>query len=181
MANYRSDVSESELVTLRRLADELAEKKKERATTGHLLAAIASFPSPAADLLAERRLDADVLIRAARIHTDDERDAVSRVMQRARELASRGAKREAGSLHLLFALCQERTTAAYRAVEQCGSDVAKLRTAAFQIVTGMAPPRRVARTQMPLPATRIATTLPIRPSQPSLMASPPARIAPVIS
>ncbi|MEO8877135.1 MAG: ATP-dependent Clp protease ATP-binding subunit [Polyangiaceae bacterium] len=153
MAHYRSDVSEvgrlneSELVTLRRLADDLAEKRKERATTGHLLAAIASFPSPAADLLAERRLDADVLIKAARVHTDDARDAVSRVIQRARELAARGPKREAGSLHLLFALCQERTTAAYRAVEQCGTDVAKLRAAALQVAMGMAPPRRVTRPQ----------------------------------
>jgi ATP-dependent Clp protease ATP-binding subunit ClpC len=169
MPNYRSDVSESELVTLRRLADELADKKKERPTTGHLLAAIASFPGPAADLLAERRLDTEVLIKAARVHTDDARDAVSRVMQRARELASRGAKREAGSLHLLFALCQERTTAAYRAVEQCGSDVAKLRTAALQIATGMAPPRRAARAQMPMPSQRIAT-IPMRP----LSSPPPA-------
>lgn len=160
-------VNESELVTLRRLADELAEKKKERATTGHLLAAIASFPGPAADLLADRRLDTEVLIKAARVHTDDARDAVSRVMQRARELASRGAKREAGSLHLLFALCQERTTAAYRAVEQCGSDVAKLRAAALQIATGMAPPRRAARAHMPMPSQRIAT-IPMRP-----ISSPP--------
>ncbi|MEO7111999.1 MAG: AAA family ATPase, partial [Polyangiaceae bacterium] len=159
-------------MTLRRLADELAEKKKERATTGHLLAAIASFPGPAADLLADRRLDADVLIKAARVHTDDTRDAVSRVMQRARELASRGAKREAGSLHLLFALCQERTTAAYRAVEQCGSDVAKLRAAALQIVMGMAPPRRIARAHMPMPSQRIATTIPMRPVSSPLLTSP---------
>jgi ATP-dependent Clp protease ATP-binding subunit ClpC len=172
-------VTESELVTLRRLADELADKKKERATTGHLLAAIASFPGPAADLLAERRLDPEVLIKAARIHTDDARDAVSRAMQRARELAARGAKREAGSLHLLFALCQERTTAAYRAVEQCGSDVAKLRAAALQIVMGIAPPRRMARAEMPMPSQRIATTIPMRPRASPLMTSPPMpRVAP---
>ena len=179
MAHYRSDVSEvgrlneSELVTLRRLADGLADKKGERTTTGHLLAALASFPGPAADLLAERRLDVDVLLKAARVHTDDARDAVSRAMQRARELAARGTHRDATATHLLFALCHERTTAAYRALEQCGSDVAKLRAAALQVATGMAPPRRIARTQLPLPSARIATT-PIRPRT-TLPPAPPMR------
>ncbi|MGH7282570.1 MAG: AAA family ATPase [Polyangiaceae bacterium] len=179
MAHYRSDVSEvgrlneSELVTLRRLADGLADKKGERMTTGHLLAALASFPGPASDLLAERRLDVDVLLKAARVHTDDARDAVSRTMQRARELAARGTHRDATATHLLFALCHERTTAAYRALEQCGSDVAKLRAAALQVATGMAPPRRIARTQLPLPSARIATT-PIRPKT-SLPSPPPMR------
>ncbi|HEX7666601.1 MAG TPA: AAA family ATPase, partial [Polyangiaceae bacterium] len=171
-------------MTLRRLADELAEKRKERATTGHLLAAIASKPGSAQDLLSERRLDVDVLLKAARVHTDDARDAVSRVMQRARDLASRGTTREVNALHLLFALCHERTTAAYRALEQCGSDVAKLRTAALQVATGMAPPRRIARVEAPAPSLRIAQTTPFRPMtptlpppsvRPSIMTPPPAR------
>lgn len=178
MANYRSEgneigrVGESDLVTLRRLADELAEKRNERATTGHLLAAIASKPGPANDLLSERRLDVDVLLKAARVHTDDARDAVARVMHRARDLASRGTNREVTALHLLFALCHERTTAAYRALEQCGSDVAKLRSAALQVATGMAPPRRVTRVEALAPSFRIAQTTPLRP--PSPIAPPPS-------
>ncbi len=183
MANYRSGgneigrVGESDLVTLRRLADELAEKRNERATTGHLLAAIAAKPGPASDLLSERRLDVDVLLKAARVHTDDAQDAVSRVMHRARELASRGTNREVTALHLLFALCHERTTAAYRALEQCGSDVAKLRTAALQVATGMAPPRRIARMEALAPSLRTAQTAPFRPASPML---PPPSLRPSI-
>lgn len=133
---------ESELPALRRLAEDLAKGRGERATTGHLLAAIASSAGAASELLRERRLDADVLLKAARVLVDDHADAVSRAMQRARELAARSPTRDAGAMHLLFALCQERATAAYRAIAQCGSDVAKLRTAAMQLAMGIVGPRR---------------------------------------
>src|SRR5579884_3411059 len=115
-----------DLAALRKLADELAKARGGRTTTGHLLTAIASTPGPAADLLRERRLDPDVLLKAARILDDDDESAVSRALQRARELAARSPSREAGPIHLLFALCQERNTAALRAIAQCGSDVTKL-------------------------------------------------------
>ncbi len=95
---------EPELVALRNLAEDLAKGKTDRTTTGHLLAAIALSPGAAADLLHERRLDAAVLLSAARVTTDDERDAVQRLMQRARELASRGGGRAPSAIHLLFAL-----------------------------------------------------------------------------
>jgi ATP-dependent Clp protease ATP-binding subunit ClpC len=146
---------ESELAALRHVAEEMAKKRGERVTTGHLLAAIASKASGAADLLKERRLDAEVLLKAARVLTDDHADAVARAMQRARELAARSPAREAKAVHLLFALCQERTTAAYRAVTQCGSDVTKLRTAAMQVAMGIVSQRRPpAATQLSLaPAT----------------------------
>ena len=45
-------------------------------------------PGAAADLLTERRLLAPVLLSAARVTTDDERDAIARVIQRAREFAA---------------------------------------------------------------------------------------------
>src|SRR5271155_4437147 len=116
---------ESEVALLRRLAEDLAKRRGERATTGHLLAAIASKPSSAADLLKERRLDAEVLLKAARVVTDDARDALPRTMERAIQFAARAQAQEPGPLHLLFALCQERQTAAHRALEQCGTDVTK--------------------------------------------------------
>jgi ATP-dependent Clp protease ATP-binding subunit ClpC len=148
-----SGARESELTALRKLAEEMAKGRGERTTTGHLLAAIASQAGSAADLLRERRLDADVLLKAARVLVDDHADAVSRAMQRARELAARSPSRDAGGIHLLYALCQERATAAYRAVAQCGSDVTKLRTAAMQVAMGIVGPRRVpAATQLSLSA-----------------------------
>lgn len=134
---------EPDLASLRRLAEEMAKGRGERATTGHLLAAIAADRGSASELLRERRLDSEVLLKAARVLGDDDADAVSRAVQRAREMAARSPSREAGAIHLLFALCQERPTAAYRAIAQCGSDVAKLRTAAMQLAMGLVGPRRI--------------------------------------
>ncbi len=143
---------EGEVVALRRLAEEMAKGRGERATTGHLLAAIASSTGGAAQLLRERRLDGEVLLKAARVLLDDHTDAVSRAMQRARELAARSPNREATGVHLLYALCQERSTAAYRAIAQCGSDVGKIRTAAMQLALGLVAPRRaLTATQLALP------------------------------
>ena len=160
---------EPELAALRKAAEDMAKGRSERVTTGHLLAAIASKPGGGAELLKERRLDAEVLLKAARVLTDDHADAVARAMQRARELAARSPSREAGGVHLLFALCQERTTAAFRAVAQCGSDVTKLRTAAMQVAMGIVSPRRApAAAQLSLPPT---SPSPSRPSMPATTAS----------
>jgi ATP-dependent Clp protease ATP-binding subunit ClpC len=142
--------AETELVMLRRLADELAKGRTERATTGHLLAAVASQPGRAAELLRERRLDAEVLLKAARVTTDDAADSVARAIQRARELAARSPDREPTAIHLLFALCQERRSAAHRTLEQCGVDVTKLRAAAIQLAMGLAPERRTPSLRAPL-------------------------------
>jgi ATP-dependent Clp protease ATP-binding subunit ClpC len=151
---------ESEVSVLRRLADELAKGRSERVTTGHLLAAIAKKGGTPAELLRERRLDEDVLLRAARVVTDDSPDAVKGVLERAREFSARSGAREPSALHVLFALCQERKTAAHRAIEQCGVDVTKLRTAAMQIATGLVEPRRQMAgraVQLPLVATPART------------------------
>ena len=141
--------SERELVALRRLAEELAAGRKEKAGTGHLLAAIAQGPSAAADLLRDRRLDVDVLLKAARILTDDAQDAVTRAIQRAREFSSRSGSREPSALHLLYALCQDKTCAASRALEQCGTDVVRLRMAVIQLAAGIAPAPRVRAAHRP--------------------------------
>jgi ATP-dependent Clp protease ATP-binding subunit ClpC len=158
-----SVVREPELVALRKLAEDLASRRGERLSTCHLLAAIASRPSGAADLLAERRLGTDVLMKAARVLLDDEKDSVGRAVQRAREFASRALqegrqeRQEPVAIHLLFALCQDRKTAAHRAIEQCGTDVVKLRNAAMQQAMGIVPPRR------PVEVARRATPTAVRP------------------
>ncbi len=164
---------EPELVGLRKLAEELARGHTERTTTGHLLAAIASGPGGAADLLKERRLDVEVLLKAARVTTDDASDSVTRAIQRAREFASRSPGPAAtsgnpGAAHLLFALCQERASAAHRALEQCGADVAKLRTAAMQLAMGLAPARRHPATRTPL----LGQPMSAPPSNPPSLAAP---------
>jgi ATP-dependent Clp protease ATP-binding subunit ClpC len=170
-----SGTRESDLVALRKVAEEMAKGRGERVTTGHLLAAIASKSGGASELLKERRLDAEVLLKAARILTDDHSDAVARAVQRARELAARSPTREATGLHLLFALCQERSTAAFRAIEQCGSDVAKLRTAAMQIAMGIVSQRRTPT------ASQLSLAPATRPSPPSLAPTPSLAPAPSLA
>ncbi len=168
---------ETELATLRKLAEDMAKARGERVTTGHLLAAIASNAGGAAELLRERRLDAEVLLKAARVLTDDHPDAVTRAFQRTRELAARSPSRDATGIHLLFALCQERTTAAYRTITQCGSDVTKLRTAAMQLAMGIVGPRRVAAaTQLSLPPTPAKTPAQPQATQPIVAKTSPAPI-----
>jgi ATP-dependent Clp protease ATP-binding subunit ClpC len=173
---HGSDDAAGEVAKLRRLAEELAKGRNERVTTGHLLAAIATTSGPAADLLRERRLGQDVLLRAARVVVDDAADALARAMQRARDFAARSPARAPGALHLLFALCQERNTAASRAVEQCGSDVGKLRVAAMQIAMGLVEPRRA-----PGPARQLSLCAPATqrgPSraEPASAPTPPAAV-----
>lgn len=135
---------EQELTSLRRTAEDIARGRGQKPTTVHLLAALASGRDEAAQLLLDRRLDSDVILRAERVTTDDSPDAISRTLQKARELAGRtGAGRsEARSIHALFALCQEPGTAAHRALVQCGTDVTRLRVASMQLAMGLAPPRR---------------------------------------
>jgi ATP-dependent Clp protease ATP-binding subunit ClpC len=157
--------SEAELVTLRKLAEELARTRKERLTSVHLLAAVASRPGPAASLLDERRLDAEALLKAARSFDEDDADPVGRSMVAARELGKRSTLKEPGALHLVVALLADRRSAAHRALVHSGVDVGRLRTAAMQMVLGVVAVRR--------PSTAAATS-----SSASLEASPTRKLEP---
>jgi len=166
-----SQSSETELLSIRKLAEDLAKGKTDRATTGHLLAAIASSPGAAADLLQDRHLDASVLMSAARVTTDDERDAIERTMRKARESAARGPKGAASAVHVLLALCQDPKSAAYRALVQCGADVTRIRTAAMSLAMGIALPRRH-------PPVRAPMTPPLAPTPTGAARAPvPLRFA----
>ena len=138
----RAIQAEPDLLVLRRLAEELAHSRKERTTSGHLLAAIVSHPGQAAELLLERKLGPDILLKAARATTDEEPDPLARAVQRARELASRMGTSGPGTIHLLLALIHDRKNGAHRALAQCGVDVARLRGAAMQLALGRIGPRR---------------------------------------
>ena len=168
---------ESELSELRRVAEDLAERRGQKPTTTHLLAAIASGHDDAAQLLLERRLDVEVLLRAARVTTDDASDAIARAIQRARELAGRSAagRPEARRIHLLFALCQDATMAAHRTLVQCGMDVTRLRTASMQLAMGIAPPRRIPFAGASNASTngdRTSGIVPVMPAKPTHPTSP---------
>ncbi len=137
-----SQRSENEVVSLRKSAQEMASARRESLTTAHLLVAIAARTSSAADLLRDRRLDVDSLARLARASTDDGKDPIGQVLRRASDIARASGTREPTSIHLLVALLSQRNGAAFRAIEQSGVDVLRLRTAAMQIVGGFLEPRR---------------------------------------
>jgi ATP-dependent Clp protease ATP-binding subunit ClpC len=156
---------EPELVALRKLAEELAKTRKERVTSAHLLAAIASRDSPAADLLSERALTAERLLRAARASTDDETDPLRRAVERARDIGSRMGALEPIGVHLLLALLSDRRSAGHRALDQCGVDVNRLRVAAMNVGLGLVGRRRiVTRRESEREATQTSLFGPRRPT-----------------
>ena len=133
----------------------------------HLLAAVASKKGPAADLLRDRGLDKDVLLKAGRSFDEEIPDATARALAQAREVSKRargpvstdGADRtrpsispdsrlimmEPTALHLLIALLSERRLASFRALIQSGVDAVRLRTSALSQALGVVPPRREPR------------------------------------
>src|SRR4030095_12745533 len=118
---------EPELVALRKLAEELAARRKERPGTVHLLAAIAARPSAAADLLNDRKLTEEVLLRSARVATDDHEEPLPRALELARGFSGRMGAPDANAAHVLIALLSEPRWASRRALEQCGPDIGRLR------------------------------------------------------
>ena len=145
MTNSRS---EAELVTLRKAAQELATSRKERLTSVHLLAALTARESVATNLLRDRKIDHDTLLKAARAFDEDDPELVARTFAQARELAKRselgkkGPPPEPNSLHLLVALLADRRAAAHRALQECGVDMARLRAAATAMAHGVVSVRR---------------------------------------
>ncbi|MEN9580689.1 MAG: hypothetical protein RJA70_3698 [Pseudomonadota bacterium] len=139
---------EPELVLLRKQAEEWALNRRERVTSAHLLAAIADLPGVASDLLRERGLSAEALLKAARTSTDDDADPIRGAVQRAREVATSLRASEPGALHLLVALLGARRCAGYRVLDQFGVDVARLRVTATNAgLEGLGRRRVVARTE----------------------------------
>ncbi len=128
--------SESELLGLRKLAEELARQRGERPTTAHLLCAIASRPGVAAGLLEDRKLSVEALLRGARTAGEEPGDALTKTMHRAGMIARHMGASEPAAIHLLVALLSEPNTAARRTLDQHGVDAARLRSTARSIGMG---------------------------------------------
>lgn len=202
-----ADRSESELASVKKVAAELAASRKERPTTVHLLAAVASRPGPAADLLIDRGLDRDALLKAGRSFDEEMPDALSRALGNARDVAkrargpvstdamvrgqavispdSRQLLVEPTGLHLVVALLSERRFAASRALVLSGVDTVRLRTAALTVALGVVSARRPAvsgtelRTAPPAPRTPIGGGPTVVPLMPALRAREATRPTPV--
>lgn len=165
--------SQAELVTLRKLAQDLAAARKERPTSVHLLAAIASREGQAGEILRERRLDADALLKAGRSFDEDSPDPLARATVAARELGKRAPLGEPNALHLLLALLADRTSAAHRALVQAGVDTGRLRAAAMQQSLGMVAARRPTSTQVGKSEPGVSSTMGLRSDKPSSVRTPP--------
>ena len=150
----RSTSAATDLGALRREAEAVAKDRGERSTTTHVLYALATREGLPGELLAERRISRETLLKALRIAVDDDASdkspPIDRLFARARDLASRTrVPNRSGSdvegSHVLLAICLERTTAAHRTLAQLGVDVARLRGALTQHLTGSVEPRRSTR------------------------------------
>ncbi len=182
---------------MRKIASDLAASRKERPTTVHLLAAVASKKGGAADLLRDRGLDRDSLLKAGRSFDEEIADATARALAQAREVSKRarghvstdGADRsrpsispdsrlmmvEPTSLHLLIALLSDRRLASFRALIQSGVDAVRLRTAALSLAHGVVLPRRETRPlERQLPAAEPAP----RSERPSVVPLSPRLVPP---
>ncbi|HET7543477.1 MAG TPA: ATP-dependent Clp protease ATP-binding subunit [Polyangiaceae bacterium] len=152
---------ESELALVKRIAEELAQEQKERPSSAHLLAAIAARPSPACDLLRERKLGVEELLRAARGLDEELEEPLKACLQRAREIAGRMGDGDAAAVHLLVALVGEPRCSARRVLDGLNVDSSRLRTQAVQVGLGLVGRRRAAQEpprEAPLPAPRRAST-----------------------
>ena len=173
----RNSRSQAELVTLRKHAQDIAAARKERVTSVHLLAAIAAGEGSAADLLRDRRLDEEALLKASRSFDDEGPDPIGRLLAAARQVATRAPSPEPGALHLLLALLADRSAAAHRSLLHAGVDLAKLRAGAMQLALGVIAARRPAlgsarRAEMEQPSQRPSSRpLPLLPSKPSTPSS----------
>ena len=147
----------AELVALRKAAQELSAQRKERFSTIHLLAVAARGDTPASELFADRRLDEEAILKAARGISDEDAVSIGRAMTAAREIAKRSAAPEPSSLHLLLALLADRACSAHRALIELGVDAGRLRTAAMQIALGVVAARRPSQ---PAPPARRPALLP---------------------
>lgn len=182
MSNRRS---ESDLTKLRRLAREAAAGRKEAPSTIHLLAAVWRAGGPARELLDARRLDEARLLQAARMFDEIDDSATDIALESARRMAQqtavpsrampalRGSRPtaapEPSGIHVLVALVSSRHCAAYRALAQCGVDIANLRSAATRVALGVVtPPRRRRPRESALPATAVpVTAVPVMPVAPT--------------
>ena len=143
-------IAPADLGALRRDAEALAKERGERPTTTHLLVVLVARPGLPAELLAERRVVRETLLKALRVATDDQKEAIDALSMRAREIAGRARRLtpngpEVDGTHVLHAICVERGCAAHKTLTQLGVDVARLRSALTQHATGSVEPRRSVR------------------------------------
>jgi hypothetical protein len=167
-----------ELSSICKQAEALAARRRERPSTLHLLLTLSAHDNVALGLLDDHRLSTQKLeILASSSPLDEDSDATRRVVQTARDLATRTKAPGAGSAHVLLALLGERRCAAYGLLERCGVDLARLRMGTMQIAVGATTPRRVSLARAAALSPQPAPMPPAPPAPPAPQ-MPPASARP---
>ena len=138
---------DSDLIPICKAAEALAQKRKERLSTWHLLTTLTTRESIAAGLLDAHRVSSDRLGVPSAL--GDHPDQFKQIAQEAKELAVRTKSTTPSSLHLLLALLGERSCDAYLALQAAGVDVARLRSSVMQVAIGALSPRRMTSPKAP--------------------------------
>jgi ATP-dependent Clp protease ATP-binding subunit ClpC len=164
-----SQATEIDLAQLCKDAEDIAQRRGERIASVHLLISISSRAGAATSVLDSFRVTQQKLEVLALAVPDGDTEPPRGFVQQAREISSRFKAEETTGIHLLLALLNDRTCWAYRTIEKCGADVAKLRAASIQIATGARIPQRIQRHQ---PSHGPRATQPAVPTQPRAQAVP---------
>ncbi|MDF3066529.1 MAG: ATP-dependent Clp protease ATP-binding subunit ClpA [Polyangiaceae bacterium] len=179
-----ASASEPELRELRKLAEDLARRLKERASTAHLLAALVMQPSSTSELLRERRVTPDDVLRTARGLAGDElAEPIVSALTRAKEIGARMGTNVPSAPHLLLALLGEPRAVARRTLETLGVDASRLRAQAMQVGLGLVGRRRPQAQQalsvsVPVAETTEATPAPRKTGAVKVpLFPPPKRVA----
>lgn len=160
--------SEPELRELKKLAEELARRLGERVSTAHLLAALVAQPSSTSEILRERRISSDDVLRTARgIAGDELAEPIASALTRAKELGVRMGTNLASAPHLLLALLGEPRAAARRSLEALGVDVSRLRAQTMQVGLGLVGRRRPTGHQLRTTASSPALVAPAADAEPT--------------
>ncbi|MEM6532177.1 MAG: ATP-dependent Clp protease ATP-binding subunit [Myxococcota bacterium] len=122
-------------------AEDIADRAGQSLSSLHLLLGLFTFPNRAQALLIERGIDEDRLLEHVRVLEDEPRRTVTRLRDRARDIAKSSGSPDADCLHLLIALTRLRDAFGYRVLERTGVSVTALRNLAVSYVTGHMPRR----------------------------------------
>ena len=151
----------------------------------HLLAAILEQPGVARELLTQRGLDSERILRRASKDGERIEDAIAAVLQSAQELARRAApvsgsraETAATAIHVLLALVGSRRYAAFAALAGLGVDVVSLRSAATRVAVGVTEPPRARREGVEAPCAQGAASTLRRAESPELRGERDGRTRP---
>jgi ATP-dependent Clp protease ATP-binding subunit ClpC len=122
-------------------AEDISQRAAQPISSAHVLLAIFTFQNKAQQLLSERSINEDTVLSEIRVVEDEPQRTVTRLREKAREIARGSGSKEVDCLHLLIAITRLRDSFAYRLLDRTGTSITSLRNLAVSYVTGNMPRR----------------------------------------